>query len=186
MTSAFFGSVSRIFRYKVTAVGYSLRAIMISPRISNTSRGDIAGDAAVWDKTLLDELPSTSRLIWALIEIGDCCALLGTASVKASDTARRVSRLITLLLPRFAYGCGCCFGGSAGFLLDPKIPKTLSRSPFFFLASASALGSVASPFAGGFAAVFPGGLGCTPPGGGGFVGPPFPKRCPSHVPGAAP
>src|SRR6202044_1574392 len=102
-------------------------------------------------------------------------------TTKTSGMAKRVNRLIARLLffPRpKAYGGG--FWLSGGFLLDPKIPKILSRSPVFFSASALAgAGSWGSPGAAGLA---PGLFGWTGPGwfsaddGGGGGLPPFPKR----------
>src|SRR5580704_13395106 len=95
---------------------------------------------------------------------------------RASGTAKRVDRLIALLLfPRLPYGCG--FGLSAGFLLGPNIPNTLPKKPFFFSASA---GGVPAGAPGGFA-----GLDAAegePEAGGGV--PFLPKRCDSQFPWA--
>src|SRR5580704_16430173 len=76
---------------------------------------------------------------------------------------------------RATYGCG--FELSAGFLLEPNIPKTLPRKPFFFSVVS---GGVCPELASGFAA-FGGTEAEAEPGCGGF--PFLPKRCESQVPG---
>src|ERR1700721_160825 len=98
---------------------------------------------------------------------------------RASGTAKRVDRLIALLLyPRLPYGCG--FGLSAGFLLGPNIPNTLPKKPFFFSASP---GGVPPGVLAGFVGFT--GLDAAegePEAGGGL--PFFPKRCDNQFPWA--
>src|ERR1700719_1837675 len=99
----------------------SFRAIRMSARISAASRGDIGAGLGAFDETCV-----------GFVEFS--CACAAAAANANSAIVKRALRLIALLLLRArAYGWG--LGLSAGFLLPPKIPKILSRSPFFFSGS---------------------------------------------------
>src|ERR1700683_966055 len=110
------------------ASGYIFRAIMMSPRISCVAREVPGAVPVAFDDVELAACATRSKVC-------GCCAQ--TIEVERTTTGRtHAARRIIILLLRSApdaYGfwSGLGFGGSAGFLLLPKIPKILCNTDFF-------------------------------------------------------